>query len=1385
MAAIEADKSALPAMIGERYRVVRLVGRGGMALVYEAVDEATGKHLAVKQFSPRHGVGDGQMARLFASEFHTLTQLAHPRVVAVYDYQTAPEGAFYTMELLDGGDLREEKTLPWQVVCALLCDVCSALSLLHSRRFVHRDVTPRNIRRTRDGKAKLIDFGAMVPFGTHKRAVGTPAFTAPEVVMGQPLDGRADLYSVGATAYYALTGRQPYRARTFEDLRNAWRSRPALPSQYAPDVPPDLDQLVMSLLNLQPARRPASAGAAIERLTAIASLKLDEQLQVQRSYLSTPSLVDRDGILQHVRRLMIQAVRGYGTSIFLTGPHGVGLSRMADACALEGKLASAVVLRVDASDAQDGDWGGVRSLLEQLVTELPSKAVELLLDRAEVLAHIWPRATEITGISPRPFSDPKEIRSAVQNNLLKLTDAFIRHSCLVVTADDIDQLDEPTRALIALLAQEVQGRRLVVVTAACSDAVSAGIPGLQLLRREESTITLAPLSSSGTERLLVSVFGEVPNVHLLANRLHDLSSGLPATTMQLTQHLLDKKAVRFDEGGWLLPTTVDSAALPSAASDMLRARLAHLDETSIMLLQTIALSQKATVTIEECGELLGQSDLAEVLGHLDQLVIRQVLRQAGDRYALGQPSWAPLLVADIDPERKRQLHARVARLLMRTPGATNSAAGHFLAAGDPASAIDCVLLDHKRLEDALTKDPARTPEIAKLLPSDWIATMEAVLAAAEQLGRPRSERLALQLIFINFLAITAHSYPELTRDVVKRLASDSGLSDYRELDDSMPPEQRLGRALERAQQRYDATPEAEHGLPPSEAIPALAHVYIQIIGMTGASADVAFLRELPSLEPFIPLSPAIALVHLNVRSTCSLFMGQYEQALEGYLEILARMRRPGGIGLTPAAHRYLELCVTYASAEIEIVMGLAEAADRIDILESDALFEVKAQRLRMLLALRRGDVEMADDYMRKSELLKIRNPTNQFFEGDDIWIETLSNIEIGDVARLRQSLEPVSAMASKHPNWVIVAMLAQGHIQRLRGEPTAAVEIFAQALDRFKVGDTPAWAPVARAYLMALAECGRVTDGRVSGTMILAEANAAGLTVQIAGLHYAMAAVEFAGGDHEAALTHLRSVEKVCERWPLSGVFSGACHELSARVAITRRDQEAFEAAADDCAKEFLLSRNPILVARHQRLMQDAERAHMRIPPSSTQAPPLYVAETVTMTIDATTATMENNRLLLTGCNTFKERIAAVLALATGQATAKDAMLYLIGDQVLKLVVQRGNCPDVKRINPLVTEFLNSELEESVRTAINPDDLVTVTVDTADWVGPTGAQFAPALLSHRVADGLAITGVLVFNVDAQRRPADTLLSQLSEALTQCKDVEPLVTQPRARVSATT
>src|SRR5688572_11316013 len=132
---------APPARIGDRYDVVGAIGSGGMASVYRVTDSATGRQVALKQLAMSTDDHRGrQSAALFEREFHTLSELSHPRIIEVYDYGIDPAGPYYTMELLEGKDLRERAPVPWREACELLYDVCSSLALIHSRRLVHRDV---------------------------------------------------------------------------------------------------------------------------------------------------------------------------------------------------------------------------------------------------------------------------------------------------------------------------------------------------------------------------------------------------------------------------------------------------------------------------------------------------------------------------------------------------------------------------------------------------------------------------------------------------------------------------------------------------------------------------------------------------------------------------------------------------------------------------------------------------------------------------------------------------------------------------------------------------------------------------------------------------------------------------------------------------------------------------------------------------------------------------------------------------------------------------------------------------------------------------------------------------------------------------------------------
>jgi serine/threonine-protein kinase len=249
---------------------------------------------------------------LFEREYRVLLSLQHPRIIEVYEYGLDAEGPTYTMELIEGSDLRELAPLPALSTCRYLRDVASSLALLHARRLLHRDVSARNVRTRADGSCKLIDFGALMSFGTSDQIVGTPPAIPPEALSGQALDQRTDLYSLGTLGYYLLTGRHAYPARSVQALPDAWANQVVPPSFYVPDVPKELEALILQMISLDVLCRPNSASEAIDRLNAIASLEPDHNARIARGYFRGTQLVERGRELSRADRAIARAKEGHG-----------------------------------------------------------------------------------------------------------------------------------------------------------------------------------------------------------------------------------------------------------------------------------------------------------------------------------------------------------------------------------------------------------------------------------------------------------------------------------------------------------------------------------------------------------------------------------------------------------------------------------------------------------------------------------------------------------------------------------------------------------------------------------------------------------------------------------------------------------------------------------------------------------------------------------------------------------------------------------------------------------------------------------------------------------------------------------------------------------------
>ena len=360
-----------------RYRILSQLAAGGMGVVYRAVDEVDGRECALKRIKAefardRHGI------EAFEREYRVLAGIDHPRIIRVYEYGVDEVGPYYTMELVEGEDLHKRAPIGYREVCLYLRDVAASLALLHARRLLHRDLSPRNVRVTPDGRCKLLDFGALSGFGPSSLVVGTPPSIAPEVGNGAPLDQRTDLYALGALAYWLLTRHHAYPAKRLEQLPELWQRAPAAPSTLAPGIPASLDELVLALLDRNPLARPASAAAVITQLNVIGGLDPDDDSEVARlatSFLAMPSFVGRRDELDAFRSRIGSMIEGDGSAVEVEAGAGLGRTRLLEEVAVVAKLAGAQVVRVDASMHRQ-PRGTLLALSRRLLDALPA-ATEL------------------------------------------------------------------------------------------------------------------------------------------------------------------------------------------------------------------------------------------------------------------------------------------------------------------------------------------------------------------------------------------------------------------------------------------------------------------------------------------------------------------------------------------------------------------------------------------------------------------------------------------------------------------------------------------------------------------------------------------------------------------------------------------------------------------------------------------------------------------------------------------------------------------------------------------------------------------------------------------------------------------------------------------------
>ncbi len=262
-------------VLGGRYRLVELLGEGGMATIYRARDNQLERDVAVKVLRPEYGRDPDFFAR-FRQEAQSAASLNHQNVVAVYDYGTDEIGPFIVMELVDGEDLasiiRRGGALPPRQAARLAAEIARAIAAAHEHGFVHRDIKPGNVLVTRDGRVKVADFGiaraiAEAQLTLPGTTLGSVHYFSPEQARGETAGPASDIYSLGIVLYELVTGKRPFEGDTAAAIATARLTGPVpSPSAVRGGVPPSLEAIDRKALAPDPADRFASATAMAEAL---------------------------------------------------------------------------------------------------------------------------------------------------------------------------------------------------------------------------------------------------------------------------------------------------------------------------------------------------------------------------------------------------------------------------------------------------------------------------------------------------------------------------------------------------------------------------------------------------------------------------------------------------------------------------------------------------------------------------------------------------------------------------------------------------------------------------------------------------------------------------------------------------------------------------------------------------------------------------------------------------------------------------------------------------------------------------------------------------------------------------------------------------------------
>ncbi|MCU0607195.1 MAG: tetratricopeptide repeat protein [Candidatus Edwardsbacteria bacterium] len=708
---------ALGQKIGGRYELTALIGKGTGGQVYEVLDHVEKREMALKLF-----MDTSPGITFIQHEFRFLSSLRHPNLVQVFDFGRDNSYYYFTMELLSGSTVMDSCAGRGIRECGeKIAQLCRALEYIHGHDVIHLDLKPSNVLADRDGRLKLADFGLARRF-TEKGALrlfGTPAYMSPEVIAGQPPDGRSDLYSLGVLMYQVFTGQLPFTAATTEELvRCHLRQIPHPPQSLRPDLGDAAGALIMRLLAKDPNDRPASANEVIAELNRINDTALPlESEQAHAHHVFFSRLVGRDKEITELRQALQNAAAGRGSCLFVSGEAGIGRTRLMTEFALHAQLSDAQVFWSRCYRPDTAAFHPVTQLLDQLVPLAREFAPEVLARHGAELCELLPG---LRGV-PEVAAQPQPTRLPPAEKRLRLLDAVT--SCVTATLEALPLkpavlifegmhwADAESLEAIHHLARTVARSPVLLAVTFRSEDMDEDHPLLRIVEQLGSEgraehLFLRRLAKPDVAALVAGVFPRAEHLDPLIGRIFAETEGVPYQIEEAIYYLLESGQISRRQGQWQVDAFVaETLSLPAGIREATESKLSRLTPQQMAILRAAAVlgrpaseqaiarmaEQTVDAAIEDLIHLKGRNLLAELDG------------PDGPVFGLHHAKIQRLIADAIEPGERRRLHRNAALLLEGSEGRTFQddidLAWHWQQAGEPAKALEYHLRVGAELRD--------------------------------------------------------------------------------------------------------------------------------------------------------------------------------------------------------------------------------------------------------------------------------------------------------------------------------------------------------------------------------------------------------------------------------------------------------------------------------------------------------------------------------------------------------------------------------------------------------------------------------------------------------------------------------------------------------------